>query len=71
VTARGRPVLRLDGTRYVPATARRLGAPGRYVARFTVRAAGRASIALVYVRRTRPASASAARFRLVVVSARR
>lgn len=70
--AAGAPVLRLDAARYLPASSTGLvGAPGRYVARFTVRAAGRARIVLVYVRHTRPKTPPAGRFSLTIVAAER
>jgi predicted secreted protein len=68
----GAPVLRLDSARYVPGSKPGLvGAPGRYVARFTVRAAGRARIELVYERHTQPKTPPAARFAVTIVSTRR
>lgn len=64
----GAPVLRLESVRSVPPTTRRLGAPGTYVARFAVRAAGRATIRLAYVRHTTPATPAAKTFVLRVVA---
>ena len=71
LVSRGVPVLRLDSARYVPGSKEVLGSPGTYVARFTVRAAGRAKIRLVYVRQTQPPTPPAELFALTVVSAQR
>ena len=68
LVSRGVPVLRLDSTRYVPGSKAVLGSPGSYVARFTVRASGRAKVSLVYKRHTQPPTPPAARFALAVIS---
>jgi len=71
VSASGTPVVRLDSARYLPSTKPGLvGAPGRYVARFTVRAAGRCKIVLTYARHTRPATQPAQRLVVTVQATR-
>ena len=64
----GAPVLRLDSTHYAPASQTTLGSPGRYTARFTVRTAGRAKVALAYMRHTQPPTSPAARISITVVA---
>lgn len=66
VTRTGAPVLRLRSHTYVAPKTTLVGAPGTYVARFTVARRGVARVRLVYVRHTHPATPPARTYRLTV-----
>jgi len=60
--------LRVVSTRYVPPKTKLVGAPGKYVATFAVRTAGKGTLRLVYVRATRPPTPAASTFSVRVVA---
>lgn len=68
VVSKRTPVVRLVSARYVAPKTALLGAPGRFVARFTVRTAGRTTLRLAYARHTHPATPPARRFAVTLVA---
>jgi inhibitor of cysteine peptidase len=64
----GAPALHLVSASYMDGRPGVPGAPGSYVARFTVRSAGRGKLSLTYVRHTHPATPPAARFAVSIVA---
>jgi inhibitor of cysteine peptidase len=73
-TSTGGRVLHVVSARYVPPPTKPghplVGAPGKFVARLSVRNAGRAKLALAYVRHTHPATPPARRFAVTIAGSR-